>query len=224
MYSLAPAWIAATAARASVAVPQATIGAWIRSASSAVTSARMSIATSTINKSAPRPERNTASAWSVSAACVTSAPFSIAILVAGVSWPLSVPTIRRRMSSLRSYLSVLAKPERGRRVLLFDAADGSASRSLRLDDFRHGDAEFFFHQHDLATGDQAVIDVDVDRLADLAVEFEHGAGAELEEIADIHSRAAEHGGHLDRHIEHRFEIGGDAVDRSVGIHQRRRFD
>ena len=29
MYSLAPAWMAATAARASVAVPQATIGAWI---------------------------------------------------------------------------------------------------------------------------------------------------------------------------------------------------
>ena len=34
MYSLAPAWMAATAARASVAMPQATIGAWMCSASS----------------------------------------------------------------------------------------------------------------------------------------------------------------------------------------------
>ena len=38
MYSLAPAWMAATAARASVAVPQATIGAWMCSASSPRTS------------------------------------------------------------------------------------------------------------------------------------------------------------------------------------------
>ena len=35
MYSLAPAWMAATAARASLLMPQATIGTWMRSASSA---------------------------------------------------------------------------------------------------------------------------------------------------------------------------------------------
>ena len=34
MYSLAPAWMAATAARASLVTPQATIGTWMRSASS----------------------------------------------------------------------------------------------------------------------------------------------------------------------------------------------
>ena len=57
----------------------------------------MSSATSTISRSAPLPERSTASAWSMRSAWVTAAPLSIAILVAVVSWPLSVPTIRRRM-------------------------------------------------------------------------------------------------------------------------------
>ena len=53
-----------------------------------------------------------------------------------------------------------------------------------LDDFRHGHAELVLDQHDFAARDQAVVDVDIDRLADLAVEFEHGAGAELEQVAD----------------------------------------
>jgi hypothetical protein len=65
MYSLAPAWIAATAARASVPVPQATIGTWMCSAASCATSSAMSSATSTINKSAPRPPRNTRMACSM---------------------------------------------------------------------------------------------------------------------------------------------------------------
>jgi hypothetical protein len=97
MYSFAPAWMAATAARASVAVPQATIGAWICSASNAVTRSRMATATSTIKRSAPRPDRSTAIACVMSEAWVTVAPLSIASLVAVVSWPLRVPTIRSRM-------------------------------------------------------------------------------------------------------------------------------
>src|SRR6185312_16453856 len=84
------------------------------------------------------------------------------------------------------------------------------SRTLRPDDFRHGDAELFFDQHDFAARHQPVVDIDIDRLTDLAVELEHGAGAELEQIADIHAGAPEHGRNLHRHGEHRFEIGGDA--------------
>src|SRR5258707_6275711 len=162
------------------------------SASSRRTRSRMSLATSTIKRSAPRPERSTATAWALSAAWVTVAPLSIAILVAVVSWPLSVPTMRSRM------------------FLFLFRCSPSASRALGLDDFRHGHAELFFHQHDFAAGHQAVVDVDVDGLADLAVELEHRAGPELEQVADLHARAAEHGRDLDRHVEHRFEVGGDA--------------
>src|SRR5713226_1005982 len=79
--------------------------------------------------------------------------------------------------------------------------------SFRLDDFRHGDTEFFFHQHDFAARDQAVVDVDVDRLADLAVELEHRARSELEQLADVHPGAAEHGRDLHRNVENGFEIG-----------------
>src|ERR1700733_7561425 len=157
------------------------------SASSRRTRSRMSIATSTINRSAPRPERSTATAWVMSAAWVTVAPLSIAILVAVVSWPLSVPTMRSRMV-----------------LFLIRFGRANASRPLRLDDFRHGHAELFFHQHDFAAGHQAVVDIDVDCLADLAVELEHGAGTELEQVADLHARPAEHGRNLDRHVEHCF--------------------
>src|SRR5207302_448794 len=79
----------------------------------------------------------------------------------------------------------------------------SASTALRLDDFGHGHAELVLDQHHLAAGDQAVVDIDVDGLADLAVELEHRAGAELEQLADLHARAPEHRRHLHRHVEHR---------------------
>src|SRR4051812_32416493 len=140
MYSLAPAWIAATAARALFSMPQATIGTWMCSISSFSTRERMSTATSTISRSAPLPERSTASACSIDSAWVTDAPRSMAILVAVVSWPLSVPTMRSRIGLV----------------------------PFGLDDFRHRHAELFLDQHHFAAGDQAVVDVDVDRLADLA--------------------------------------------------------
>src|SRR3954465_12737099 len=147
--------MAATAARASVEVPHATTGTVMCSASIRVMRSRMSTATSTIRRSAPRPERSTRSAISAPSACVTVAPFSMASLVASVSWPWRVPTIRRRIGSSPSSYST------------------NSLASFRLDDFRHGDAEFFFDQYDFAARNQAVIDVDVDRLADLAVEFEY---------------------------------------------------
>src|SRR3954464_14343191 len=199
MYSLAPAWIAATAARASLEIPQATIGTWMCSASSRITKSRMSSATSTSNRSAPLPPRSTRIACSLSSAWVTEAPLSMAILVAVVSWPFNVPTMRSRMVfSCQSFRAISA-----RRWL-------RASGAFRLDDFRHGYAEFVFHQNHLAARHQPVVDVDIDCLADAAVEFQHGAGAELQEFADIHLGTAEHRGNLHRHVEHRFEVGCDA--------------
>src|SRR5262249_18458003 len=193
MYSLAPAWMAATAARASLVTPQAQIGTWMRSASSRATRSRMSSATSTIIRSAPRPERSTASACSLLSACVTLAPLSIAILLAVVSCPPSVPTIRSRMA-------------------LFLLRGAQSSVLLRLDDFRHGHAELVFDQPAPAARPKPVVDVDVDRLADLAVELDHRARPELEEVAALHARAAEHRRNLDRHVEYRLEIDGAVSD------------
>src|ERR1700736_5340489 len=170
------------------------------SASSRITRARMSRATSTSSGSAPLPPRNTRMACSWSSAWVTEAPLSMAILVAVVSWPFRVPTMRSRM--VISCSSVRARNARIAKV--------KASGPFGLDDFRHGHAKLVFHQHHLATRHQAVVDVDVDGLADAAIEFEHGAGPEFEEFADIHLGAAEHRGDLDRHVEHGLQVGGDA--------------
>src|ERR1700704_5126232 len=162
------------------------------SASSRLTRSRMSRATSTSNRSAPLPPRSTRIACSWSSAWVTEAPLSMAILVAVVSWPFNVPTMRSRMVfSCQSFRAISA-----RRWL-------KASGAFRLDDFRHGDAELVFHQHHLAARDQAVVDVDIDGFADLAVELQHRAGPELEQLADIHLGASEHRGNLHRHVEHR---------------------
>src|SRR5260370_6675568 len=178
MYSLAPAWMAATAARASLLVPQATIGTWMCSASRRCTRSRMSSATSAMIRSAPRPERKTASAWPIESAWVTVAPLSIASLVAVVSWPLRVPTIRRRM--VRSYIfAVFGFPRMANRrkstppAAIRHSLFATYSIPLRLDDFRHRHAELLLDQHDLAAGHQTVVDIDVDGLAHLAVELEH---------------------------------------------------
>src|SRR5882724_6986831 len=200
MYSLAPAWIAATAARASLEMPQATIGTWMCSASSRITRSRISSATSTSSRSAPLPPRNTAIACSMVSAWVTEAPLSMAILVAVVSWPFSVPTMRSRISiscpSVRANYARIAKKE--------------PSGPFRLDDFRHGYAELVLDQDHLAARHLAVVDVDIDGLTDAAVEFEHGAGPELQQLADIHLGAAEHRRNLHRHVEHGLQVGGDA--------------
>src|SRR5258708_5270015 len=198
MYSWARGWMAAPAGRASLERPQATIGTWMCSASSRITRSRMSRATSTSKRSAPLPPRSTAIACSIASAWVTEAPLSIAILVAVVSWPFIVPTMRSRM--LVSCPSVRAGHARSVETLM----------AFRLDDFRHGDAELVFHQHAFAARHQPVVDVDVDRFPDAAVEFEHGAGTELQQLADVHLGAAEHRRDLHRHVEHGLQVGGDA--------------
>src|SRR5882724_10892126 len=158
----------------------------------------MSSATSTRSRSAPLPPRSTRIASSWSSAWVTVAPFAMAILVAAVSWPFKVPTMRSRMFNL----PIVCAPA-GREKNL-------PSGTFRLDNFRHGHAKLVFHQHHLAARDQAVVDIDVDRLADAAVEFEDGAGTELQELADVHLRTAEHGRDLHGNVEHRLQVGGDA--------------
>src|SRR5882724_6397085 len=157
------------------------------SSSSWVTRSRISTTTSTISRSAPLV-RSTASACPIDSAWVTAAPRSIAILVAKVNWPLSVPTIRIRMAKF---------PFGEERVGYF-----APSVPFGLDDFCHRHAELVFHEHHLAASDEAVVDVNVDGFADLAVELQHRAGPELEQLADIHAGTAEHRGHLHRHVEY----------------------
>src|SRR5258707_1565892 len=169
------------------------------SASSRITRSRISRPTSTSSRSAPLPPRSTRIACSWSSAWVTEAPLSMAILVAVVSWPFNVPTMRSRMviscSSVRSATAPYPENE--------------PLAAFGLDDFRHGHAKLVFHQHQLASGHQAVVDVDVDGFADAAVEFEHGAGPEFQQFADIHLGAAEHRRDLHRHLKHRFPDAGD---------------
>src|SRR6267378_2318419 len=168
------------------------------SASSRITRSRMSRATSTSSRSAPLPPRNTRIACSWPSAWVTEAPLSMAILVAVVSWPFNVPTMRSRMIiSCRLFAPVV------RRIVK------RTSGAFRLDDFRHGHAKLVFHQNHLAARHQPVVDVDVDGFADAAIEFEHGPGAELQQFADIHLGAAEHCRDLYRHVEHGFQVGRD---------------
>src|SRR5260221_3264272 len=84
-----------------------------------------------------------------------------------------------------------------------------------LDDFRHRDAETLVDDDDLAAGHQAVVDVDVDRLADLAVELDDGAAAQLQKLADLHGGASEDGGALHRNVVDRLEVLG--VHRAFGL-------
>src|SRR5512146_2565201 len=180
----------------------------MRSASSRATRSRMSRLTSAMSRSAPRPERSTASACSLLSAWVTDAPLSIAILLAMVSWPPSVPTIRSRMAVFlqRSFARSGQRPEP---CLVFG-----------LDDFGHGHAQLVFDQHHFAAGNQAVVDVDVDGFADLAVELEHGARSELEQVADRHAGAAEHRRYPDRDVEQRLQVGGAAGDGFIARGER----
>src|SRR5579859_3150496 len=84
----------------------------------------------------------------------------------------------------------------------------SVSRPLGLDDFGHGHAQPIVDDHDLAAGDQAVVDVDVDRLSHLAVELDDGAAAELQKLAHLHGRLTKHGRDLDRDLVDRFQLLG----------------
>src|SRR3954470_19567335 len=84
-----------------------------------------------------------------------------------------------------------------------------SSLTFRFDDLSHGDAKLhIIDHHDFAAGDQAVVDIDIDRLAELAVKLDHGTAPELEQLADLHRRLAEHRADCNRNVVDGFEFLG----------------
>src|SRR6266566_5274724 len=78
----------------------------MHSASSRVTRSRMSIAISTITRSAPVPERNIAMAASMRSAWVADAPLSAAICTAAVSWVPMVSNLTHCLLALVPFRGV----------------------------------------------------------------------------------------------------------------------
>src|SRR5262252_2264729 len=94
----------------------------------------------------------------------------------------------------------------------------------RFDDFGHGYAELVLDEDNFAAGDEAVVDIDVDRFAHLAIEFEHGAGTKIEQVADLHASAAQHRRDLHGNVKYRFEDGSAPGRdfRALGVRRRLR--
>src|SRR5579864_1983197 len=61
---------------------------------------------------------------------------------------------------------------------------------------------------DFTARHEPVVNVDVDRFADLAVELNDRAAAQLQQLTDLHIGATEHGRDLNRNVVNRFEIAG----------------
>jgi hypothetical protein len=71
---------------------------------------------------------------------------------------------------------------------------------IALDDFRHGNAEPGLVDKDhFAPGDEPIVDINVDRLTQLAIEFDDSAAAQLEQLANLHGAFAQNraDGHWD---------------------------
>src|SRR6185295_9193509 len=87
----------------------------------------------------------------------------------------------------------------------------------RRNDFRDADGEVVAHHEDLAPRDEAVVDVDVDRIAHQAVERDDRAGAELEHVLHVQLRVAELHADLDvdvaEEVEPRLGTGGGGLRR-----------
>jgi hypothetical protein len=89
-------------------------------------------------------------------------------------------------------------------------ADGSGINGRLTHDLGERDAQRVVDQHDFAAGDQAIVDEDVDRLADAAIELDHGARGQVEQLADRHAGTAKHCLDLDRHVVDGLEALGAA--------------
>jgi hypothetical protein len=61
------------------------------------------------------------------------------------------------------------------------------------------------YNHDLSESDGMTVHQDIDGLARQAVEIDHGALTELEQLLDAHPRSSELHGHLKRNIEKQLE-------------------
>src|SRR5262249_26273460 len=77
-------------------------------------------------------------------------------------------------------------------------------------------------EHDLAARHQAVVHIDVDGLADLAVELQDRAGAEFQQLGYRQVRLAEHGRDVDGHIENRGQVGRGLVLLALADGRQRR--
>src|SRR5690606_35589922 len=84
------------------------------------------------------------------------------------------------------------------------------SRPLLADDFGEADTEtrgIVFQNDHFPTRDDAAIDHDIDRIADLLVEGDDRAATKLHQIGDRHGRAAKNHLHIDGNAHDEFEIG-----------------
>jgi hypothetical protein len=68
------------------------------------------------------------------------------------------------------------------------------------------DAEFLVHHHQFAARDAHAVHEHVQRLTRLAVEFDDGAGRQLQEVANRHLRPAHLQRQRDRHVEYQIEV------------------
>ena len=140
------------------------------------------------------------------------------VQIGAVSSILSAMRGGRIQAAILTYPSIIQARREGYRELLDIASLGTPYASTgitvrrsylsRLDDFSHGHAEPVLDEDDFAARDEAVVDVDFDGLADLAVELDDGADIHLQQACDRHPGAAEDDRDADGNVEYRLEVGG----------------
>ena len=166
----------------------------------------MSAATSISTRSAPRPARSSSRAaagdgtWRSSAPCRTAISIAVRDLV----------VVRADDQHPHGAAPRLAG---GRRE---PDGDGLEHHVSVLMISVMVTPEAVVDDHHLAARDQAVVDQDVDRLADLAVELDHRAAAEPQQLADRHGGLAEHRRELHRDVVDRAEVVAAAAPPAAG--------
>jgi len=162
MYSLAPAWIAATAARASLEMPQPRSAHGCARPRAASPDRGYRGRTSTSIRSAPLPPRSTAMACSVVSA-----------------WVHRSAVVHRDLGGRGELALQCANDEKPHHNLLFVcsrrlcACRQKTFVAFRLDDFRHGPRQSLSSTSTTSPrATSRLFDVNVDRFADATVEFE----------------------------------------------------
>src|SRR3546814_608235 len=125
--------------------------------------------------------------------------------------PPSTIAMPTRMNPLAIPITIaVSKPDRmptcgsdiGASAVAAETLGGGAigSAPIRFDDLGHRHAEAVVDHDHFSTRDEPVVYVDVDGLADLAVELDHRPAAQLQELADLHRRLSEHCRHLNGNV------------------------
>jgi hypothetical protein len=101
--------------------------------------------------------------------------------------------------------------------LAFQCSDNQQFHNLSLfggifNNFRHGNAQLVINDNHLAAGNQIVVDINVYRLADFAVEFDNRPFVQLQQLTDLHLAFAENGRNLNRNIINGFQVAGRTGD------------